>query len=103
MLVLTGQGTKEELIMIGDRVQITMAKVRGDKVRLGITARVSKRIASLPRVRKEKVITVRRQLAGGKYPINERLNVALDKLIEGLITKRVQENEEKSTTRHRQE
>ncbi|MHC4489144.1 MAG: carbon storage regulator [Planctomycetota bacterium] len=103
MLVVTGQGTKEELIMIGDRVQITMAKVRGDNVQLGITARVSKRIASLPKVRKEKVITVRRQLAKGKYPINERLNVALDKLLDDLITKRVEENEEKSTTQHRQE
>jgi hypothetical protein len=89
--------------VIGDRVQITMAKVRGDKVRLGMTARVSERIASLPKVRKGKVLTVRRQLAGRKYPINEWLNVALDRLIEDLITKRVQENEEKSTTQHQQE
>ena len=89
--------------MIGDCVQITMAKLRGDKVHLGITARVSERIASLPRVRKERVLTVRRQLAEGKYPINERLNVALDKLIEDLITKRVQENDEKRTTQRRQE
>jgi hypothetical protein len=29
--------------------------------------------------------------------------VAIDKLIEDLITKRVQENNEKSTTQHRQE
>jgi hypothetical protein len=89
--------------MIGDRVQITMAKVRGNKVRLGITARVSERIASLPKVRKGKVLTVRRQLAERKYPINKWLNVALDRLIEDLITKRVQENEEKSTTQHQQE
>lgn len=90
------------MIVIGDRVQITIAKVRGDKVRLGITARVSERIASLLKVRKQKVLTVRRQLAEGKYPINERLNVALDRLIEDLITKRIQENEEKSTTQHQQ-
>jgi hypothetical protein len=89
--------------MIGDCVQITMAKVRGDKVRLGMTTRVSERIASLPKVRKGKVLTVRRQLAERKYPINEWLNVALDRLIEDLITKRVQENEEKSTTQHQQE
>jgi len=91
------------LIVIGDRVQITMAKVRGDKVRLGITARVSEKTASLPKVRKQKVLAVRRQFAEGKYPINERLNVALDRLIEDLITKRVQENEEKSTTQYQQE
>jgi hypothetical protein len=89
--------------MIGDRVQITMAKVRGNKVRLGITARVSERIASLPKVRKGKVLTVRRQLAERTYPVNKWLNVALDRLIEDLITKRVQENEEKSTTQHQQE
>ncbi len=89
--------------MIGDCVQIMMAKVRGDKVQLGITARVSEKIASLPRVRKEKILTVRHQLTEGKYPINERLNVALDKLIEDIITKRVQENDEKNTTQHRQE
>ncbi len=33
-------------------------------------------------VREEKVIAVRRQLIQGKYDINKRLNVALDKIIE---------------------
>lgn len=32
--------------------------------------------------REEKVIAVRRQLTEGKYDINKRLNVALDKIIE---------------------
>jgi hypothetical protein len=91
------------LIVIGDSIRITMAKRRGDKFQLGMTARVSERIASLPKVRKEKVLTVRRQLAEGKYPINEQLNVALDKLLEDLITQGVEENEEKSTTQHQQE
>jgi carbon storage regulator len=36
MLVLSR--TKEESIMIGDEVEITIVDVRGDKVRLGITA-----------------------------------------------------------------
>jgi carbon storage regulator len=36
MLVLSRQ--KDESIMIGDEVQITIVDVRGDKVRLGITA-----------------------------------------------------------------
>jgi len=36
MLVLSR--TKDESIMIGDDVQITIVDVRGDKVRLGITA-----------------------------------------------------------------
>ena len=88
--------------MIGNRVQITMAKARCDEALLGITAQVPEMTASLPKVRKEKILTVRRQLAEDKYPIKERLNVALDRLLEYLIIERVQENEEKSTTLHQQ-
>ncbi len=36
MLVLSRQ--KEETIMIGDNIEITVVDIRGDKVRLGITA-----------------------------------------------------------------
>jgi carbon storage regulator len=36
MLVLSRQ--KDESIMIGDDVEVTVVDVRGDKVRLGITA-----------------------------------------------------------------
>ena len=46
---------------------------------------VLKKIASLPGVRTEKVLNVRRQLTEGKYNLNERLNVALDKALEDLI------------------
>ncbi len=45
---------------------------------------VLKKIASLPEVRKEKVLDVRRQLTEGKYDLNERLDVALDKVLEDL-------------------
>ena len=47
---------------------------------------VLKKIASLPEVRKEKVLDVRRQLSKGKYKLNERLDVALDKVLEDLTT-----------------
>ena len=36
MLVLSRQ--RDETIMIGDEVEITVVDIRGDKVRLGITA-----------------------------------------------------------------
>jgi len=39
MLVLSRQ--KDESIMIGDEVEITIVDVRGDKVRLGITASIN--------------------------------------------------------------
>jgi len=45
---------------------------------------VLRKIASLPEVRKEKVLDVRRQLTEGKYDLNERLDVALDKVLEHL-------------------
>ena len=45
---------------------------------------VLKKIASLPEVRREKILNVRRQLTEGKYNLNERLDIALDKVLEDL-------------------
>ena len=45
---------------------------------------VLRKIASLPEVRREKVLDVRRQLTEGKYDLDERLDVALDKVLEHL-------------------
>ncbi|MDD5064755.1 MAG: flagellar biosynthesis anti-sigma factor FlgM [Phycisphaerae bacterium] len=45
---------------------------------------VLKKIATLPEVRKEKVLDLRQQLSNGKYSLNERLEVALDKVLEDL-------------------
>lgn len=46
---------------------------------------VLKKIASLPEVRRQKVLNVRRQLTDGEYDINARLDAALDKVLEKLI------------------
>jgi len=46
---------------------------------------VLKKIASLQKVRRQKVLTVRRQLTDGQYDINSRLDVVLDKVLEKLI------------------
>ena len=48
--------------------------------------KVLKRIASLPEVRQEKVLDVRRQLTEGKYDLSSRLDVALDRVLEDLAT-----------------
>lgn len=45
---------------------------------------VLKRIASLPEVRREKVLTLRRQITEGRYDLTERLDLALDKVLEDL-------------------
>ena len=47
---------------------------------------VLKKIASLPDARQKKVLGVRRQLTEGQYDLNERLDVALDKVLEDLTT-----------------
>jgi len=46
---------------------------------------VLKKIASLPEVRKNKILRLRHQLTEGQYDINERLDLALDKVLEDLI------------------
>jgi hypothetical protein len=47
---------------------------------------VLKRIAALPEIRKEKVLDVRRKITEGQYDLNERLDVAVDKVLEQLTT-----------------
>jgi len=47
---------------------------------------VLKKIASLPEVRRSKVLDVRQQLTEGKYDLNERLDIALERVLEDLAT-----------------
>lgn len=47
---------------------------------------VLKKIASLPEESQQKVLNVRRQLTEGKYDISERLDIALDKVLEDLTS-----------------
>lgn len=47
---------------------------------------VLKKIASLPEVRKQKILRVRQQLTDGQYDVNKHLDIALDKVLEDLIT-----------------
>ena len=73
MLVLSRQ--KDESIMIGDEVEITIVDVRGDKVRLGITAP-----KSIPVHRREIYDAIQREKAqkdgevhtgGNNEPVNK--------------------------------
>ena len=61
MLVLSRQ--RDESIMIGDDVEITIVDVRGDKVRLGITAP-----KSIPVHRREIYDAIQREKAAEKAP-----------------------------------
>ena len=64
MLVLSRQ--RDESIMIGDDVEITIVDVRGDKVRLGITAPTH-----IPVHRKEVYESIKRE-GGGSYKSHAR-------------------------------
>ena len=99
MLVLSVKRQKHCSKMASERLRTTTPKVHGDKARHVISALVSEKIDSLPQTRKEKVLAIRQKLNSGKYGINEKLNVASDRLIENLITKRMEEDEIKSKTR----
>ena len=48
--------------------------------------RLLKQIAEMPEIRQEKVSNVRNQLKRGEYDMNERLDLALDRVLEELIT-----------------
>ena len=55
-----------------------------DNINNSSLGQVLKNIAALPEVRKKKVLDVRRQITEGTYDLNERLNVAVDKVLEEL-------------------
>ena len=68
MLVLSRQ--RDESIMIGDDVEITIVDVRGDKVRLGITAP-----KTIPVHRREIYDAIQREKTIKKYPRAWKLNL----------------------------
>ncbi len=47
---------------------------------------VLKSIASLPEIRREKVLRLRRQITEGRYDLVGHLDVALDRVLEDLTT-----------------
>jgi anti-sigma28 factor (negative regulator of flagellin synthesis) len=55
-----------------------------DNINTTPIGQVLRKIASLPEVRREKILDVRRQITEGKYDLDERLDVALDKVLEYL-------------------
>jgi carbon storage regulator len=76
MLVLSRQ--RDETIMIGDDIEITVVDIRGDKVRLGITAP-----ASVPVHRKEVYEAIKRENREASQVKVEDLDRAQKKLRHG--------------------
>lgn len=67
MLVLSRQ--RDETIMIGDDIEVTVVDIRGDKVRLGITAP-----SSIPVHREEVWEAIRREKkARSAIPVEDKM------------------------------
>ena len=43
------------------------------------------KMAAMPEIRQDKVLRVRREISGGKYNLNDRLDVAIDNILEELL------------------
>ena len=77
-----GMGSCEEYMVADDDLLLEQILENVNSTPIG---QVLKRIASLPEVRQEKVLGIRRQLTDGDYDLNGRLEAALDKVLEELI------------------
>ena len=55
------------------------------KTRRRITAPAMHLIRTLPRIRREKVLVVRQQIAEGTYDLDKRLNSIFDRFLEDIV------------------
>jgi hypothetical protein len=81
-----------------NRLGGSLSDLHSDRVKAGPTRRLLKRVASLPKSRRDKVLSICRQLDAGTYEVNKRLDAATDRLIEKLVAE-VREEDETKTTR----
>ena len=83
MLDLSQQNNEPNVI--AENTDVYLDGASDNKSQGKITASALQKIHSLPPVRKEKVLKVRQQLTENTYDIDERLNIAFDRLLEDLI------------------
>jgi len=73
-----------ELSVIAENTDVSWNCGAGNKASGRITA---PEFCSLPSVNKKKIFEIRQQLIEGKYDIDKRLDIALDRLLENIIAK----------------
>jgi anti-sigma28 factor (negative regulator of flagellin synthesis) len=85
MLTFAGQNSKAGIVE--RRTEGPMSDVSGNKSRTGTIRHAGKKKSlKSASFSNTKVCCIRRQLANGKYDIDDRLNVVLDKLLETLAS-----------------
>ena len=85
MLILPANGRGDKSVVAASHMLIAVARVNLGRIWRRMTAWILQETALPGRVRKKKVILVRRQLDEGTYGLNERLNLALDRLVEDMV------------------
>jgi hypothetical protein len=68
--------------VIVKRTKTYLSEGAGNKAQGRISPPAMQNIPSLPRVHEIKVLSVRQQLVEGRYGLDERLDAAVDRLIE---------------------
>jgi hypothetical protein len=84
MSVLSRQNA--ESAAIAENTNNLLSEGSDNKDQCTIIALALRKIASLPRVRKDKVLAVRKQLAEGIYDLDQRLDAVLDSLLAAIVT-----------------
>jgi len=82
MSVLSRQ--TDESAAIVENTENLLSEGADENARDKITASALQGVTSLPVVRREKVLAIRKQLAEGTYDLDERLDVVLDGLLADL-------------------
>ena len=82
--------------VVSEHVQATISNGYCNSLKQEITSRLLP-TASTTRNHKGKYLNIRRQLNAGTYDIQKSLDVATDRLIENLITEKLEKDEVKDT------
>jgi hypothetical protein len=80
MTVLSQENTKPTIIAGNTDVSLNCGADNKARGRI-----IAPAFYSLPSVRKKKILEIRQQLIEGRYDLDERLNIALDNLLEELV------------------
>jgi anti-sigma28 factor (negative regulator of flagellin synthesis) len=84
MSVLSRQ--KNEPTAIVENTSILLSEGAANKARCRMSTPALRKITSLSRVRKHKVLAVRQQLAEGTYDLDQRLDAAVDRFLAAVTT-----------------
>jgi anti-sigma28 factor (negative regulator of flagellin synthesis) len=84
MSVLSWQ--KDGAAMVAESAESLSSEAAANKATCTMSALAFRKIASISPVRKSKVLAIRQQVDEGTYDPDERLDAALDRLLEDLAT-----------------